>query len=41
MLAQDLGHPPELAYEVEPEDDLGYMRRRGFPAARSLDVELA
>ena len=26
-LAKDLGHSPGIAYEVEPEDDLGYMER--------------
>jgi hypothetical protein len=26
-LAADLGHAPGIAYEVEPEDDLGYMER--------------
>lgn len=26
-LARELGHPGGIAYEVEPEDDLGYMER--------------
>ncbi len=26
-LAKDLGHPPGMTYEVEPEDDLGYIER--------------
>ena len=26
-LAKELGHSPGMAYEVEPEDDLGYMDR--------------
>jgi hypothetical protein len=26
-LAKDLRHTPGIAYEVEPEDDLGYMER--------------
>lgn len=27
MLAAELGHAPGIAYEVEPEDDLGYSER--------------
>ncbi len=26
-LAMELDHTPGIAYEVEPEDDLGYMER--------------
>lgn len=26
-LARDLDHSPGIAYEVEPEDDIGYMER--------------
>lgn len=26
-LAREFGHAPGIAYEVEPEDDLGYMER--------------
>ncbi len=27
MLAAELGHASGITYEVEPEDDLGYMER--------------
>jgi len=27
MLAAELGHAPGVTYDVEPEDDLGYMER--------------
>jgi hypothetical protein len=26
-LAKDLAHPAGITYEVEPQDDLGYMER--------------